>query len=123
MRSHLDCGLDQSSRVRHLSNPEERRRKDIWWVVSDGTNADEVARDIAKSLSEQAFPWFAQASNLESALESVEAMHDCFAKFTKAALLARQLGDDERWRKYDELAEMEARRIGTSTDRGDWYGI
>ena len=123
MRSHLDCGLDQSGHVQELTNPQERKRKDIWWVDSDGTNAEEVAGDIAKSFSEQAPPWFARASDLESALELVEAMHDCLAKFTRAALLARHLGHQELWRKYDDLAEAEALRIGASTDRGDWYGI
>jgi len=52
----------------------------------------------------------------------VEAEHDCFVKFAKVALLARRLGDD-RWRKYDALAETEARRIGHSLDRDTWLGI
>lgn len=123
LRSHLDRRVDQSSRTRNLTNPQERKRKDIWWVDPDGANAEEVASDIATAVSEQALPWFAHASDLESALALVETMHDCFAKFTKAALLARRLGRDELWRKYDGLAEAEALRIGASADRGSWYGI
>jgi hypothetical protein len=123
MRSGLSRGLDQSARIRVLHNPAERQRTDIWWVEADGSNADEVACDIAAAIVAQGLPWFAQASNLRSALAMVEAMRDSFIKFTMAALLAKQIGDTERWRTYDELAEAEARRIGQSIDRETWTGI
>jgi hypothetical protein len=53
----------------------------------------------------------------------VEKERDCFGKFTKAALLAHRIGDEARWRKYDALAEAEARRIGHDLDRSTWLGI
>jgi hypothetical protein len=123
MRSHLVCGVDQTLRTRSLSNPAERRRSDIWWVDADGENADQVAGDIAKSLVAQGLPWFAHASNPEEALTIVEGQHDCFVKFTKAALLARYVGDERRWQEYDALAEAEARRIGHSLDRNTWLAV
>jgi hypothetical protein len=123
MRSHLTSGLDQSVRTRALFNQMERQRTDVWWVEPDGSNADEVAVDIAASVVGQGLPWFSQASNLPDALAMVEATHDSFVKFTKAALIAKRIGDRERWRKYDELAEAEARRIGQSLDRATWSGI
>jgi hypothetical protein len=123
MRSHLTCGLDQSARVRVLPNPLERRRNDVWWVEPDGSNADEVADDVAASLVAQGLPWFERASSPRNALALVEATHDCFVKFALAALLARRIGDDERWQRYDGLAEAEARRIGRSLDRETWSGL
>jgi hypothetical protein len=57
MRSELVSGVDQSSSTRHLFNPAERERKDIWWVEPDGSNADDVARDVSRSLLSQGLPW------------------------------------------------------------------
>jgi hypothetical protein len=123
MRDHLVRNVDQSSRMRRLWNSAERERTDIWWVQPDGENVDEVASDIANALRDHGLPWYARASDLESALGLVEAGHDCLVKFAKAALLARRLGDEDRWRRYDALAETEARRIGHSVDRDTWLGI
>jgi hypothetical protein len=123
MRNHLVCGVDQSKWVQHLGNPAERTRKDIWWVQPSGENVAEVARDIAKSLQNDGLPWYARVSNLENALELVESERDCFRKFAKLVLLAGRLGDDERRRKYEALAEAAARRIGHSLDRNTWCGV
>jgi hypothetical protein len=122
MRSHLVCGVDQAVLTSTLRNPAEQRRTDIWWVEPGGENAEQVADDIIASLVTDGLPWYEQASNPEVALDLVEGQHDCFVKFTKAALLAKYLGDEERWRKYDVLAETEARRIGRSLDRDSWFG-
>jgi hypothetical protein len=118
MRSQLTSSLDASARTQTLVNPLERKRRDIWWVESDGTNGDEVAADIASSLVSEGLPWFKRASDLPSALTMIEATHDSFVKFSTAAFIARQIGDEERWRKYEHLAETEARRIGQTFDRG-----
>ena len=50
MRSHLECGLGQTQRVRSLRNLLERERKDIWWVEPDGSNSEDVASDIAEAV-------------------------------------------------------------------------
>src|SRR5262245_36967544 len=50
MRTDLECGLDQTRRTRRFPNPADRRRKDIWWIARDGSNADEAAQDIARAL-------------------------------------------------------------------------
>jgi len=123
MRSHLECGLNQAERTRTLANRTERDRTDIWWVDPNGGNADEVAADIARSLAVDGLSWYSRVSNPEHSLALVEGQHDCFSKFTKAALLARHLGDEARWQKYDALAEAEARRIGHSLDRSTWLAL
>lgn len=122
MRTHLTTGIDQANRF-GLPNRADRERTDIWWVQPDGENCDQVAGDIAKSLRDDGLPWYARVSDLKNSLRLVEDEHDCFVKFAKLALLARRVGDDERWRKYDALAEAEARRIGHSLDRGTWLGV
>jgi hypothetical protein len=111
MRSHLDCGLDQSTRLRPLANRAERARRDIWWVEPDGCNADEVARDVAAALGEHGLPWFAQVSDLQTAISMVEAERDCLMKFQRAAALAREIGDRQRLQKYLNLAEAESQRL------------
>ena len=57
------------------------------------------------------------------ALAEVEASHDCFVKFDKAAHIARALCDRERWQKYAFLAEAEATRIERPVDRVSLYGL
>jgi hypothetical protein len=104
-------------------SPVERKRTDIWWVEPDGSNSEAVARDIAASLAARGLAWYAHSSNVPAALAEVEASRDCFGKFMRASLLARHLGDHDKWRKYDALAEAEARRIGQSIDRDTWWGI
>src|SRR5215831_1069985 len=76
MRSHLECGLDQSQRVRSLSNPAERERRDIWWLEPDGSNAEDVASDIGLSFLKGGVPWFEHVTNLEAALALVEGERD-----------------------------------------------
>lgn len=122
MRSHLDCGLDQSARLRAVSSIE-RRRTDIWWVEPDGSNGETVARDIAAALASKGLLWYSRASDVRAVLAEVEATRDCFAKFVRASLFAKHLGDHDKWRKYDALAEAEARRIDQSVDRDTWWGI
>lgn len=123
MRSHLERGIDQIALMKGILSENESNRKDVWWVDADGCNADEVAKDIAHSLSEEGLPWFNKVSDLEFSLAKVEETRDCFSKYTKAALLARRLSHGDKWRHYDLLAEKEAIRIGLSTDRSTWYGI
>jgi hypothetical protein len=112
MRTHLDCGLQQTERTHHLQNPAERRRADLWWVEPDGSNATAVAADIATRLRSEGVPWLARHSDLPAALDEVERERDCLVKFDKAALLAREIGDLDRLRRYAALAIAEAARIG-----------
>ena len=118
MRRHLDCGINPTQRLQALSNPAEQKRKDIWWVEPDGSNADAVASDIAHSLAEQGLPWFSRVMDLYSALSDIEGERDCYNKFVRAAFLSRELRDKLRWEKYASLAETEAKRIGQTFDRG-----
>jgi hypothetical protein len=115
--------LDQSERTGALRKREEREREDVWWVDPGGENAEQVAADIASALATEGLPWYARHSEPEAVLDLVEAERDCFIKFARAALIAKYLGDVQRWQKYDALAECEARRIGRSLDRSTWDGI
>jgi len=122
MRAPLECGLDQSALLAGLPNPAERRRRDIWWVDPSGACAHEVALDVSARLANRGLPWLQEVSNPHLALKAVEADHDSFLKFSKAAFLAKHIGDRESWERYDGLAEAEARRIGHTIDRGTWTG-
>ncbi len=122
LRSQLLCGLAQSSLLEALPNPAERRRQDLWWLHPGGENAEQVADDVARSLITEGLPWYERISTLEGSLELAEGQRDCFSKFVRVALIARRLDDQERWQKYDALAEAEARRIGHSLDRETWLG-
>jgi hypothetical protein len=123
MRTHLECPVDQQRQVGRLGNPKERARRDIFWVDSDGHNAEEVAQAVAAALRAQGLPWFERNARLELALADVESSRDCYDKYNKAAVLAREVGDRQRWQKYAMLAEAEADRIGRPVDRLARYGI
>jgi len=123
VRSHLDRKLDQDAVIARLDNPAERRRKDLWWIEADGSNAPEVAGDIALALRERGLPWFSAQFDLAAQLANLERGRDCFVKFDVAAFLARELGDGARLQKYASLAETEGRRIGKTVDRRARYGV
>jgi hypothetical protein len=123
MRAYLECGLDQSKRTVDAENPVERKRRDIWWIDPDGANADEVASDIANSLFEYGIPWYDRVSNLNEALALLEIERDGFSKYSRAFFLAREVGVHAREQRFGELARIEARRIGQSSDPADWYLI
>jgi hypothetical protein len=118
VRSHLDCHLNQAARTRTLEAPPERTRTDLWWFDPEAGDADAIAADVKRSLLEDGLAWYSEVSDLRRAFSIIERMNDCLEKFTKAALLARRIGDDEARKKYDALAEAEARRIGVNLDRG-----
>lgn len=112
-RQDLRYALDQRHLQSALCSAPERERGDIWWIDSDGTQAEAVAVDLARAIREYALPWLLLMSDLTLALASVEADHDCFAKYVKAAFLSRQLGDINRWAHYSSLADAEGTRIAT----------
>lgn len=112
MRSHLDCGLDQTVRVRSLQNRGERQRRDIWWVEPDGSNAEGVASDVAASLSKDGLAWFDRVSDLRATLSMVERERDCLWKYERAAAISEKIGDQERFQRYRALKEAESKRIG-----------
>lgn len=122
-RSHLERGLGQTDRLAALDRPVERARTDIWWVDRDGGNADEVAVDITSAFEEQALDWFATHSDLPTTLAEIEDGHDCFIKFDMAALLAREIGDQQKFRTYADRATKEAIRIGHQFDPHARYRI
>jgi hypothetical protein len=127
MRSKLECSLDQSDRAGRLSFPQERRRKDLWWIGPDGTEASLAATNIVAALRDHGLPWFARYSDLARTFADVEGWRDGFTKFDTAAFLARQLGHEDRWATYVQRAKAERERIDRLTGRprsvADRYGI
>ena len=111
MRSHLSCTLDQSAYTKHLSNPAERKRKDIWWLERDGSNMIEAIENIALSFVDEGKPWFEKHTDLQDTFAGIEGEHDCYNKYYRAKYFAEQLGLDEKYMMYAELADKEKDRI------------
>jgi hypothetical protein len=127
MRSKLACSLDQSDRTGRLSFPQERRRKDLWWIDPDGGGASLAATDIVAALRDHGLPWFTRYSDLARTFAEVESQRDGFTKFDTAAFLARELGQQDKWASYAQRAKAERERIdrlaGRSRSVADRYGI
>lgn len=121
-RSHLER-RSAGRPLRTLSNPAERERQDLWWLEPDGSNADDVAKDIAEAVDGPGRAWFEAGSDLSRVLAEVEAEHDCMNKYVFARYLARELGRGEVERNYEALAEREARRIGSKPEPGGWFPL
>jgi hypothetical protein len=111
LRSHLSCTLDQSIYTKHLPNPAERKRKDIWWLEPDGSNMVEAVENTALSFVDEGKPWFEKHTDLEATLAEIEGERDCYHKYYRAKYFAEQLGFDEKYRMYAELANEEKTRI------------
>lgn len=116
VRSHLECGLDQARRVGNLQNPAERKRRDIWWLESDGSNADAVAEDIALSMRQDGASWFSRVSDFATALTMLEKRDDIgliseAVRLATGAFLAGELQDRDRSQRFEALAAQESRRI------------
>jgi hypothetical protein len=110
-RSHLACTLDQTRFTYQLPNLPERGRTDIWWFERDGSNMTEAVENIALSFVDEGKPWFARYTDLEKTFAEIEAGHDCFVKFHKAACFAKELGLEEKYRQYASLRDQEKARI------------
>lgn len=121
MRTHLECSYPQYSYTTRLHNPAEQERKDIWWLHSDGSNADQVSSDIAYQFQNIALKWFERCMNLNTAFSEVEEEHDCFNKYVLAAILASKLNNTDLKDKYTYLAEEEGKRIGITPDPKKWF--
>ncbi len=113
IRSHLSCSLDQSIYTRRLSNPAERRRKDIWWFERDGSNVVEAVESIALSFVDEGKSWFEKHTDLEATLGEIEGESDCYNKYYRAKYFAKQLGFNEKYKIYAELTDKEKVRIGS----------
>jgi hypothetical protein len=117
MRSHLERRTPLPEGVSRLSNSAERKRKNIWWLEPDGSNADEVANDIAAGVAEVAVPWFREFSDLSHSLSVIEAGRDCSNKFLLAYHLASKVERTDLAGKYKALADAEAGRRGIDATR------
>lgn len=115
-RCHLERSLDQARYTDKFELPQERSRRDIWWVGDDEEELLPIAADIASAIVEQGRPWFASLGNLDEAFRQLEAEHDCLHKFYRAKYFAERLGLNTKVNEYSELLKAEARRIGFSED-------
>lgn len=108
----LNCKLDQSKYKKHLENPAERERNDIWWVETDGSNIEEVLTDINKSFLDDGLPWIKKFTNLDVAFEEIEKEVDSYNKFYKAKFFAKHLNKMNQYEEYFHLFEKELIRLG-----------
>jgi len=112
LREELNCNLDQSNYTRHLDNPADRTRNDIWWVEPDGSNVDEVIKDIGKSFVEKGLNWYINNTDLETAFINIEnQLNDGYDKYYKAKYFAEFLKHEEKLNMYNYLFEQEKKRI------------
>ena len=65
-RYGLDNIADQIFIRSQSMSPIERRRKDIWWVESDGSNAEAVVEDVKRSILEYGVPLLQKPYNARS---------------------------------------------------------
>ena len=112
LREELNCNLNQSNYTRHLDNPADRTRTDIWWVEPDGSNVNEVIEDIGKSFVEKGLNWYINNTDLETAFNTIENQHnDGYDKYYKAKYFAELLKQEEKFDMYNYLFEQEKKRI------------
>ena len=105
LRKSLLCTLDQTPRTESLDNPAEWQRKDLWWIEPDGSNVEEVVRDIKRAFLKDGFMWLLKNLDLAAALEEVESDYDSYYKFYSAKHLAERLNDGLKYEKYDRLLQ------------------
>jgi hypothetical protein len=118
-RSHLERVLDQRSYTEALALPQERARRDIWWVSDSNEDLLPVVADIALAVTEQARPWFERRTDLGEAFRILQAEHDCLDKFYRAKYFAERLGMAAVGEEYSNKLRAEANWIGFPED-GRW---
>jgi hypothetical protein len=123
VRGTLQRALAQRDRIATLKNAAERERRDLWWVDPEGSNADEVAADIAAQLVARGLPWLARWGDPASALAAAEAERDCLVKHVLAAHLARRAGDAAAAERHRARAESEGAAIGRSPGPDGWFAL
>ena len=111
-RHHLDIGLDQNRYTQQLTNPAEQSRTDLWWVQPDGSNVEEVVKDIGQQFLVAGRPWFQHMTDIPTVFADVKEQHNCYDKFRKAACYAKYLGHDDEYQEYRLKLEQEVHRIG-----------
>ncbi len=111
LREELNCKLDQSNYISHLDSPAERNRNDIWWVEPDGSNIDEVIKDIGKSFVEDGLNWYINNTDLETAFANIENQHNGYNKYYKAKYFAEYLKHKAKLDMYNHLFEQEKKLV------------
>ncbi len=111
-RHHPDIGLDQRRYTQQLTNPAEQSRTDLWWVQPDGSNIEQVVKDIGQQFLVAGLPWFQRMTDIPTVFADVKEQHNCYDKFRKAACCAKYLGYDDEYQEYRLKVQQEAHRIG-----------
>ncbi len=110
-RLTLERSLGQEDLVSRLKLPQDRARRDIWWIERDVSNAEEVAKDIAQSFLKTGIRWFKDHRDLSEVLQRLERERDCYNKFEMAMYMARFLGNSKKEEEYLNLMAQEAKRV------------
>jgi hypothetical protein len=107
----LHSTLDQSRYLSALDLPAERNRLDVWWIEPDGSNVAEVCENLALAFLDQAESWFKRFSNIPVVFAEIQAELTCFTRYKEARYFAEHLGEADKARTYQRLAEAERLRI------------
>lgn len=111
LQGELHSTLDQTQYMSSLSNPAEQKRKDLWWIEPDGSNIEEVIKNVKQSFLTDGIDWFRKNTDLEHAFLEIEKDHDCLAKYYKAKFFAAHLNLDSKFKEYDQLFRQEQKRL------------
>lgn len=85
----------RNEKQKSLGNEAEQKRRDIWWIEPDGSNLEEVVKDIVVQIQRQGLPWLQQCSTYEKALMTVLGDFDCPNTNALALQLAEKCGDEK----------------------------
>lgn len=111
LQGELHSTLDQMKYMSSLSNPAEQKRKDLWWIEPDGSNIEEVIKNVKQSFLTDGIDWFRKNTDVEHAFLEIEKEHDCLAKYYKAKFFAAHLNLDSKFKEYDQLFRQEQKRL------------
>lgn len=68
LRGFLQKNLDQHNLFHPYQEYNGKDRKNVWYILEDGTNLIESVESAALSIKTEALPWFNQISNLDALL-------------------------------------------------------
>lgn len=108
----FECTLDQTKYIKHLDNPAERKRTDIWWIEPDGSNVEQVITNITDVFLKKGLDLFKKYTDLEVAFRYIEEETTGYSGFHYAKYFAKFLNESDKFEKYNDLFIKEAKRIG-----------
>jgi hypothetical protein len=109
--------LDQSRLTSALENPAERGRTDVWWVVPDGSNVEEVVASLCDAVRAEGIPFLQSSGDLPAVYQAKRRAFPPTAEALGAYVDGASVAG-AAWQLEDLLAH--ARKVGATED-GDAY--